>query len=236
MSSKISGSERAQLPINFASQQTGFACQICRAAKLGHKTALFGPVYRRDGALRTGTVCAHSNLAMNTKPLMLALTSAAVLLCGPAAPSTSAQPVIPPPTPAYYQPLSDQQLDELLGPIALYPDPLLAVLLPAATFPAQIVLADRYVAGGGDPYTIDWQPWDPSVQALAHYPSVLKYMDDNLGWTTELGQAFTYQQPQVMDSIQRLRLSAQNFGNLVSTPQEQVVDYGGEIEILPAEP
>jgi hypothetical protein len=135
-----------------------------------------------------------------------------------------------------YQPLSEQQLDQLLGPIALYPDPLIAQILPASTLPAQIVLADRYVSGGGDPNQIDQQPWDPSVQALARYPNVLKWMDDNLSWTAELGQAFLNQQQDVMDSIQRLRASAANFGNLQSTPQQQVINDGGDIEIVPADP
>src|SRR5580692_6456369 len=103
-----------------------------------------------------------------------------------------------------YQPLSGDQLDQLLGPIALYPDPLLAELLPASTFPTEIVMADRYLQGGGDPGQIENQPWDPSVQAMAHYPDVLKWMDDNLTWTTALGQAFANQQQDVMDSIQRL--------------------------------
>lgn len=135
-----------------------------------------------------------------------------------------------------YQPLTGDQLDQLLGPIALYPDPLLAIILPASTLPAEVVMADRYVSGGGDPNAVDQQPWDPSVQALARYPSMLSYMDNNLGWTTELGQAFINQQQDVMDSIQRLRISAQNYGNLVSTPQQQVVDDNGDIEILPANP
>src|SRR5271156_3991588 len=104
--------------------------------------------------------------------------------------------VLPPPMPAY-QPLSDAQLDQLLGPIALYPDPLIAQILPASTFPTQIVLADRYVMGGGDPGQIDQQPWDASVQAVARYPNVLKYLDDNLNWTTDLGQAFLNQQQDV---------------------------------------
>ena len=81
-------------------------------------------------------------------------------------------------------------------------------ILPASTLPTQIVLADRYVSGGGDPNQIDQQPWDASVQALARYPDVLKWMDDNLNWTTDLGQAFLNQQQDVMDSIQRLRQSA----------------------------
>ena len=129
-----------------------------------------------------------------------------------------------------------RSLDQLLGPIALYPDPLIAQILPASTLPTQIVLADRYVSGGGDPNQIDQQPWDASVQALARYPDVLKWMDDNLDWTTEVGQAFLNQQQDVMDSIQRLRQSAYNIGNLQSTPQQQVVDDGGDIEIVPADP
>ncbi len=160
-----------------------------------------------------------------------------VLLCVLAGPAMSlrAQMAVPPPMPAY-QPLADAQLDQLLGPIALYPDPLIAEILPASTLPTQIVLADRYVGGGGDPNQIDQQPWDASVQALARYPAVLKWMDDNLNWTTDLGQAFLNQQQDVMDSIQRLRQSAYNLSNLQSTPQQQVIDDGGDIEIVPADP
>lgn len=146
-----------------------------------------------------------------------------------------AQEPVPPPAPQY-QPLSSLGLDQLLAPIALYPDPLLAQILPAATLPSQVVLADRYVSGGADPNLIDQQPWDPSVQALARYPTVLKWMDDNLAWTTELGEAFLYQQPDVMDSIQRLRQQAQALGNLPSNPQENVVEDGGMIDILPVNP
>lgn len=146
-----------------------------------------------------------------------------------------AQTAAPPPV-STYQPLPAAQLDQLLGPIALYPDPLIAQILPASTLPTQIVLSDRYVIGGGDPNQIDQQSWDASVQALARYPSVLKWMDDNLGWTTELGQAFLNQQPDVMNSIQRLRASASHFGNLQSTPQQQVITDDGDIEIVPADP
>jgi hypothetical protein len=168
---------------------------------------------------------------------MKLLFNIAVLLCvftGTAI-SLHAQMAAPPPMPAY-QSLSGAQLDQLLGPIALYPDPLIAQILPAATLPTQIVLADRYVSGGGDPNQIDQQPWDPSVQALARYPNVLKWMDDNLYWTTQLGQAFLYQQQDVMNSIQRLRTSAYNIGNLQSTPQQQVINDGGYIEIVPVGP
>jgi hypothetical protein len=168
---------------------------------------------------------------------MKSLFKILVLLCVllGAGMSVRAQMPVPPPMPAY-QPLADAQLDQLLGPVALYPDPLIAEILPASTLPAQIVLADRYVVGGGDPNQIAQQPWDASVQALARYPNVLKWMDDNLGWTTELGQAFLNQQRDVMASIQRLRASASNLGNLQSTPQQQVVSDGGDIEIVPADP
>lgn len=144
-----------------------------------------------------------------------------------------AQDEVPPPMPSTAS-LSDQQLDQLLGPIALYPDPLLAIMLPAATFPTEIVEADRYISTGGDPSQIEQQPWDPTVQALAHYPDVLKWMDDNLNWTAQVGQAFQNQPQDVMDSIQRLRMEAYNMGNLQSTPQQQVIDDNGNIEILPA--
>ncbi len=169
--------------------------------------------------------------------VMKSLLNIAVLMCAlaGAALSARAQLAVPPPT-LVYQPLAYQQLDQLLGPIALYPDPLIAQILPAATLPTQVVLADRYVSGGGDPNQIDQQPWDPSVQALARYPEVLKWMDDNLNWTTDVGQAFVYQQQDVMDSIQRLRQSAYNLNNLQSTPQQQVMSDGGNIEIVPADP
>jgi len=160
-----------------------------------------------------------------------------VLLClfAGTALSVRAQEPVPPPMSAY-QPLPAAQLDQLLGPIALYPDPLIAEILPASTFPTQIVLADRYVVGGGDPNQIDQQPWDASVQALARYPSILKWMDDNLDWTTQLGQAFLNQQPDVMDSIQRLRAEASKLGNLQSSSQEQVITDGDDIDIVPADP
>jgi len=148
---------------------------------------------------------------------------------------TPAQISAPPPAPEV-QLRSPAELDQMLGPIALYPDPLMAQILPAATLPSELVLADRYVNGGGDPNLIDQQSWDPSIKALARYPTLLKWMDDNLAWTTALGQAFLYQPQDVMGSIQRLRAQAQALGNLQTTPQENIIADGGIIEILPANP
>lgn len=153
--------------------------------------------------------------------------------------AAQAQDEIAPPmveAPSTVTTFSTAQLDQLTGPVALYPDPLIAILLPAATQPSQIVQADRYVQNGGDPNAVDQEPWDTNVQALVHYPDVLKWMDDNLAWTTQLGEAFANQQPEVMDSVQRLRTQAYNLGNLASTPQQQVLNDGGYIEIIPTSP
>src|ERR1700677_3423321 len=130
---------------------------------------------------------------------------------------------------------SPDQLDDLLAPIALYPDPLLAQILLAATFPDQIDEAARYVRGGGDPGGIDAQDWDVSVKAVSHYPRVLYMMADKLDWTTAVGQAYVSQPDDVFASIQRLRAEASSVDNLTSTPEEQVIDTDGCIEIWPAQ-
>src|SRR6202035_3727160 len=103
-----------------------------------------------------------------------------------------------------YQPYTDEQLDNLLAPVALYPDPLLAQVLLATTFPDQIDDAAHYINDNG-PNGIDFQNWDVSVKAVAHYPSVLSMLDTMLDWTTAVGQAYVYQSTDVMTSVQRLR-------------------------------
>lgn len=163
------------------------------------------------------------------------------------APVEAPEPLPPPPPPAIYVPpapppapvvllRSAVDLDQMLAPIALYPDPLLAQLLPAATLPEQVVLTDRYVREGGDMYQVDAQPWASSLKALARYPATLRMLDENLAWTTDLGQAFLNQPADVMDAVQRLRARALAVGNLRSTPQQNVVVNAGIIEILPASP
>ncbi|MGH9729199.1 MAG: DUF3300 domain-containing protein [Candidatus Acidiferrales bacterium] len=135
----------------------------------------------------------------------------------------------------YYVPYSPDQLDNLLAPIALYPDPLLAQVLPAATFVDEIDDADRWVRANGQ-QDIDDQPWDVSVKAVAHYPEVLDMMDEKLDWTTAVGQAYVNQSTDVMESIQRLRSLAYSQGNLVSNSQWQIVDQDNVIQIWPASP
>lgn len=138
----------------------------------------------------------------------------------------------------YYQAgdlLMPDELDELLAPIALYPDPLIAQILPASTFVDQIGDAARFVRRYG-PSRADYQGWDISVRAIAHYPQVLYMMDQNLDWTASLGQAFIEQPQEVMDAIQRLRDDARAAGNLYSTTQQQVIVEAGIIRIVPARP
>ncbi len=129
-----------------------------------------------------------------------------------------------------------EALDTLLGPIALYPDALVALILPAATSPGDVVLAARYVQAKSDPAAVDAQPWSDSVKALTHYPDVVQWMDQNLEWTQALGQAFLDQPADVMGSVQRLRARAQASGALISTPQQHVLNDGANIEIVPAQP
>ena len=131
---------------------------------------------------------------------------------------------------------SAEQLDELLGPIALYPDPLVAVILPASTVPTDVTLAANYLAANGAPAGIEAQPWDASVKALAHYPDVVKWLNANLDWTEALGAAFAQQPAEVMKSIQQLRAQARAAGTLVDTPQQRIDLQGDDIRIVPAQP
>jgi len=149
-----------------------------------------------------------------------------------------------PPQPgiAQAQPLAPEQLDQLVAPIALYPDALVAQILAAATYPAQVVGADQwlrtqaYASADQVVYGADQQPWDPSVKALTAFPQILAQMDHDLQWTTDLGNAY-YNQPQdVLQTIQVLRQRAENAGTLQNTPQEAVSNNQGYIQLAPVNP
>ena len=111
---------------------------------------------------------------------------------------------------------------ELVAPIALYPDPLLGLILPASVFPEQIVDAALLIKTQSDAELIAKQSWDQSVKGIATYPGVLKMMYEKIDWTTKLGTAFINQNAEVRDAIQSLRTSAQQQGNLKTTPEQQV--------------
>src|ERR1700722_11114753 len=159
----------------------------------------------------------------------------------PAQDQDAQAPAQPSQAPPYTQQTADQ-LQQLVAPIALYPDSLVAQVLAASTFPAEIVEADRWVQANPDlkgdalAQAVDQQPWDPSVKALCAFPSVLGNMDKNISWTSSLGDAYYNQQQDVTDAIQRMRRKAQAAGNLKSTPQQVVQDQDNNVEIQPAEP
>ena len=135
------------------------------------------------------------------------------------------------------------QLDNMVSRIALYPDPLLAQILAAATYPDQIPDAAKwadehhYLTGDAlaNAITGDQLPWDPSVQAMLPFPSVLDMMASDLNWTSDIGNAFLAQRQDVMDAVQRMRQKAKDFGYL-RTNQQVVVSGGPYIEITPVDP
>ena len=175
---------------------------------------------------------------------LLASLMAAPSLCG-------AQPVQPPtpaeaqaalnPAPAQF---THAQLDQMLAPIALYPDQLLTQLLMAATFPQQVVDAAKWLQDSnnaalkGDDLVAALQPlpWDPSVKSLVAFPQIIAMMNDHLDWTEALGTAFANQQIETMARVQFLRDRAVAAGQLKSTPQLAVHQEEGEIIIEPVDP
>jgi hypothetical protein len=140
------------------------------------------------------------------------------------------------------QTFSEAELDQILAPIALYPDSLLAQVFIAATYPLEVVMADRWVrenqhlTGAQRNDALDEQPWDASVKALVPFPEVLAMMSQRLDWTQNLGDAFLSQQSEVMDTVQRLRRKADEARNLQSNEQQEVIEEQGIIRIEPANP
>ena len=139
-------------------------------------------------------------------------------------------------------PLAPAALQQLVAPIALYPDALVAQILTASTYPSEIVEADRWVQQHSKlkedklAKEVDKQSWDPSIKALTPFPSVLANLDTNLSWTSALGDAYFNQQQDVLDAVQVLRTRARDAGNLQSTQQQTVTNQGPTIIIEPANP
>ena len=135
-----------------------------------------------------------------------------------------------------------EELDQILAPIALYPDPLLTQVLMASTYPLEIVQADRWAKQNKDmkgdalAKALEAQPWDPSVKSLVNFPQVLTMMSEKLDWTQKLGDAFLAQQKDVMGVIQDLRAKAQAAGNLKTTKEQKVIVEKEVIIIEPASP
>ena len=155
----------------------------------------------------------------------LALTAwVAAAAAAPAQQSAAAPPPAAPPQ------RTAAELEKLLAPIALYPDPLIATILPASVYPLEIVQAARFVQDTNNLAILDDQPWDENVRAVARVPAAIKKLNDDLSWTMELGQAFLDQQKEVFDTVQSLRAKAQGMGTLQTTPQQVVVVTNTVIE------
>ena len=124
--------------------------------------------------------------------------------------------------------IPSDQLDSLVAPIALYPDPLLAQTLAASTYPLELMQLQQWLSKNKNlkdkalADAVAKQPWDASVQAMAALPDVVKRLCDDIQWTTDLGNAFLAQQSEVMDAVQRMRKKAQDTGNLKSNEQQKV--------------
>ncbi len=128
------------------------------------------------------------------------------------------------------------ELEELVGPVALYPDDLLAIVLPAAAYPLQIASASRFLQRLEDDASLKPDPdWDDSVVALTNYPEVIELMNDDLDWTYRLGEAVIAQQTDVVAAVESFRDRAYNAGNLKSDDHQTVSYDDGVIEIEPAE-
>src|SRR5262249_6657402 len=167
----------------------------------------------------------------------------ALLLAAPSLPRAQQ------PGPAGPPPFKPEELEQIVAPIALYPDPLIAQIFMASTYPLEIVQAARFAKANpnlkGDALNdeLKKQTWDDSVKSLVSFPQVLEMMDNQLEWMQQLGDAVLAQQKDTMDAIQRLRAKAQSAGNLKSTEQQNVVVEQAEglpqqtiIRIEPANP
>jgi len=179
----------------------------------------------------------RSKLMLISSPFKLLREIAAVICIGTIAPGTAfpASPVSSPaPVPQTAnndQPaakLPADQLDSLVAPIALYPDPMLSQTLIASTYPLEVIQLKQWLdqnknlQGKALADAVEKQDWDPSIQSLAGLPEVVKLLSDNIKWTTDLGNAFLAQQDDVMAAVQRMRQKAQGNGNLKSTEQQKV--------------
>jgi Protein of unknown function (DUF3300) len=155
-------------------------------------------------------------------------------LAVPAAPLSAAE--------SAQQTIKPEEIEQLVAPIALYPDELVSQIFMASTYPLEVVEADRWakqnknLKGDALAQALEKQDWDPSVRSLVNFPDVLSKMSEKLDWTQKLGDAFLSQQKEVMDAVQRLRAKAEAAGNLKTTEQQKVIVEEKIIKIEPANP
>src|SRR5271166_937269 len=172
--------------------------------------------------------------------------SIVLLMAGMGTAALAQAPVAPPPAQAQSQTLGPQQLENLVAPIALYPDPLLGQVLAACTYPVELVEAQQWLQANSNLHgqqltdAARQQNWDASVQAMVAMPDVLTKLNSDIRWSTDLGNAFLAQPADVMAAVQRLRQRAQANGKLQTNQQETVTTQAQNgqqaIEIQPADP
>jgi len=205
---------------------------------MGH-IRVYGKVYSQSGGKLSGsnhrenTETATMNSTQNFRYMLIrAVRELAAIICiGALAPGNAVAmqtPQAAPPVEQAAAKLPPDQLDSLVAPIALYPDPMLSQTLVASTYPLEVIQLKQWMDQHkdlGDKALADAvkkQDWDPSIQGLAALPDVVKLLADNIKWTTDLGNAFLAQQNEVMDAVQRMRKKAQDAGNLKSSQQQRV--------------
>jgi len=157
---------------------------------------------------------------MKTPCLVLLLIWSSVSIAADAPPPVATDAQTPPPASPPKRSAAD--LEKLVGPIALYSDPLIATILPASVYPLEIVQAARFVADTNNLAKLDEQPWDDNVKAVARIPGAIKKLNEDISWTIELGEAFLAQDKDVMDAVQSMRAKAQKAGTLQTTEQQIV--------------
>jgi len=176
----------------------------------------------------------------------LALVCAVLVVPGDATLMAQVTPTAPAAAPEAAAKLPPEQLESLVAPIALYPDPLLAQTLAASTYPLEIIQLQQWMAKNPNlkdkalADAVAKQPWDPAVQSMAAFPEAVKRLADDVQWTTDLGNAFLAQQSDVMDAVQRMRKKAQDKGALKTNEQQKVetqtVEQKTVIVVEPADP
>jgi len=163
-------------------------------------------------------------LVLRSLAIVVSLGSGVELFAAASTPaSPTAATATPAPPPAAPAKRSAADLEKLVAPIALYPDQLLATVLPASVYPLEIVQAARFVADTNNLAKLDAQPWDDSVKAVARIPDAIKKLNEDISWTIELGEAFLAQDKDIMDAIQAMRGKAQKAGTLQTSSQQIVV-------------
>ena len=170
---------------------------------------------------------ARAEIVMRTLRNLVAIICAAILVPGDVNVMAIQRQDKPPPSEQAAR-IPAEQLDSLVAPIALYPDPMLSQTLVASTYPLEIIQLQQWLEKNKNlkdkalAEAVKKQDWDPSIQAMAALPEVVKQMSENIKWTTDLGNAFLAQQGDVMDAVQRMRKKANDSGNLKSSEQQKV--------------